>query len=51
MTRIQNQTKGMDVNHHFHLTVEMVKLDSGAYRSVENLQENCKKKQLSEKFR
>lgn len=30
------QTKGMDVNDHFHLTVEMVKLGSGAYRNVEN---------------
>lgn len=28
--------KGMDVNDHFHLTVEMVKLGSGAYRNVEN---------------
>lgn len=30
------QVKGMDVNDHFHLAVEMVKLGSGAYRSVEN---------------
>lgn len=30
------QTKGMDVNDHFHLIVEMVKLGSGAYRNVEN---------------
>lgn len=26
----------MDINDHFHLTVEMVKLGSGAYRNVEN---------------
>lgn len=30
------QAKGMDVNDHFYLTVEMVKLGSGAYRNVEN---------------
>lgn len=30
------QAKGMDINDHFHLTVEMVKLGSGAYRNVEN---------------
>ena len=30
------QVKGMDINDHFHLTVEMVKLGSGAYRNVEN---------------
>ena len=30
------QAKGMDVDNHFHLTVEMVKLGSGAYRNVEN---------------
>lgn len=28
-------TKGMDVDHHFNRTVEMVKLGSGAYRQVE----------------
>ena len=30
------QAKGMDINDHFYLTVEMVKLGSGAYRNVEN---------------
>lgn len=30
------QAKGMNVNDHFYLTVEMVKLGSGAYRNVEN---------------
>lgn len=30
------QTKGIDVNDHFYLTVEMVKLGSGAFRNVEN---------------
>ena len=30
------QAKGMDINDHFLLTVEMVKLGSGAYRNVEN---------------
>ncbi|MDL2251439.1 virulence RhuM family protein [Odoribacter sp. OttesenSCG-928-J03] len=30
------QAKGMDIEEHFHLAVEMVKLGSGAYRSVEN---------------
>ena len=30
------QAKGMDINDHFYLAVEMVKLGSGAYRNVEN---------------
>ena len=30
------QAKGMNINDHFYLTVEMVKLGSGAYRNVEN---------------
>lgn len=30
------QEKAMDINEHFHLTVEMVKLGSGAFRNVEN---------------
>ena len=30
------QARGMNIDEHFHLTVEMVKLGSGAYRQVEN---------------
>ena len=30
------QAKGMDINDHIHLTVEMLKLGSRAYRNVEN---------------
>lgn len=30
------QAKSMNINDHFHLTVEMVKLGSGAFRNVEN---------------
>jgi hypothetical protein len=30
------QEKGMDMNNHFYLTVEMVQVGSGAYRKVDN---------------